>query len=106
MSEGTRDQLYLALRLASIEQYLQHNSPVPLIFDDILVNFDDERSRATLEILSSLSEKTQILFFTHHLRLVELAQKSVGRKRVVIHELGDDSFSKMKENNSPQLSVF
>jgi len=106
MSEGTRDQLYLALRLASIEQYLQHNSPVPLIFDDILVNFDDERSRATLEILSSLSEKTQILFFTHHLRLVELAQKSAGKKRVVIHELGDDSFSKMKENNSPQLSVF
>jgi len=59
-----------------------------------------------LEILSSLSEKTQILFFTHHLRLVELAQKSAGKKRVVIHELGDDSFSKMKENNSPQLSVF
>ena len=106
MSEGTRDQLYLALRLASIEQYLQHNSPVPLIFDDILVNFDDERSRATLEILSNLSEKTQILFFTHHLRLVELAQKSVGRKRVVIHELGDETFSKSKSNNNPQLSVF
>ncbi|MEZ5673392.1 MAG: hypothetical protein R3E08_13865, partial [Thiotrichaceae bacterium] len=104
MSEGTRDQLYLALRLASIEQYLQHNSPVPLIFDDILVNFDDDRSRATLEVLSSLSEKTQILFFTHHLRLVELAQKSVGRKRVAIHELNDD-VDKPKINN-PQLSVF
>ena len=79
---------------------------MPLIFDDILVNFDDERSRATLEILSNLSEKTQILFFTHHLRLVELAQKSVGRKRVVIHELGDETFSKSKSNNNPQLSVF
>lgn len=104
MSEGTRDQLYLALRLASIERYLRHNSPVPLIFDDILVNFDDERARATLEILSQFSEKTQILFFTHHLRLVELAQKSIGRKRVVIHELGEDLSHKNTKN--PQLSVF
>lgn len=104
MSEGTRDQLYLALRLASIERYLRHNTPIPLIFDDILVNFDDERARATLEILSQLSEKTQILFFTHHLRLVELAQKSIGRKRVMIHELGEDLPPKNSKN--PQLSVF
>lgn len=104
MSEGTRDQLYLALRLASIERYLRQNSPVPLIFDDILVNFDDERARATLEILSQFSEKTQILFFTHHLRLVELAQKSIGRKRIVIHELGEDLSHKNIKN--PQLSVF
>ncbi|OQW95892.1 MAG: hypothetical protein BWK79_00830 [Beggiatoa sp. IS2] len=77
MSDGTRDQLYLALRLASLERYLEKNLPLPLILDDILINFDDNRSRATLEVLSELCQRTQILFFTHHARLVELAQTVV-----------------------------
>ena len=57
MSDGTRDQLYLALRLASIERYTQPR--LPLILDDILINFDDERSQATLSILGELSQNNQ-----------------------------------------------
>jgi len=87
MSDGTRDQLYLALRLASIERYIEKNRPVPLILDDILINFDDERSKATLEVLGELCQKTQILFFTHHLRLVELAQTVVPMGNLVMHKL-------------------
>ncbi len=87
MSDGTRDQLYLALRLASIERYLDKNSPMPLIVDDILINFDDERSKATLEVLGQLCQRTQILFLTHHPRLVELAKKGVPKKYLVMHEL-------------------
>jgi len=83
MSEGTRDQLYLALRLASIEHYFQKNTPLPLILDDVLINFDDQRAQAALKIFSEL--KTQILLFTHHSRLVELAQQVVPQ--VLIHEL-------------------
>ncbi len=75
MSDGTRDQLYLALRIASVERYLLANSPMPFIVDDILVTFDDERSTAALEMLTELSAKTQVIFFTHHHRLVELAEK-------------------------------
>jgi len=74
MSEGTRDQLYLALRLASLEKYLEHNEAMPLIVDDILINFDDERAKATLQVLADLSRKTQVIFFTHHIHLVELAK--------------------------------
>ena len=87
MSDGTRDQLYLALRLASIERYIERNMPVPLILDDILINFDDERSQATLEVLGELCQKTQILFFTHHLRLVELAQAILPKENLVMHRL-------------------
>lgn len=72
LSDGTTDQLYLALRIASIEKYVFENEPIPFIVDDILIHFDDERSKETLKILLGLSEKTQVIFFTHHLRLTEL----------------------------------
>jgi uncharacterized protein YhaN len=74
MSDGTADQLYLSLRLASLEQYLENNEPLPFIVDDILLRFDDERSLASLKVLAELAKKTQVLFFTHHRHLVELAE--------------------------------
>jgi len=48
---------------------------MPFIVDDILIRFDDDRARATLEVLADLSKKTQVLFFTHHARLAELAKE-------------------------------
>lgn len=73
LSDGTRDQLYLALRLAGLRHRAATHEPMPLVLDDLLVNFDDERSRATLEVLAEMAAEMQILFFTHHRRLVELA---------------------------------
>ena len=75
MSDGTRDQLYLALRVASLEKYVDANEPMPFIVDDILIRFDDERATAALNILADLSKKTQVLFLTHHARLVDLVRK-------------------------------
>jgi len=73
MSDGTLDQLYLALRIASLEHYFAAHEAAPFIVDDVLLNFDDERAAAALTALDSLSEKTQVVFFTHHRRLLELA---------------------------------
>ncbi len=87
MSSGTRDQLYLALRLASLEKYLAANEPMPFIVDDILLNFDDVRAAATLEVLSETARHTQLLFFTHHSRLVELAQKHIPGDQLIVHPL-------------------
>ncbi len=75
MSSGTRDQLYLSLRLASLEKYMETSEPMPFIVDDILVQFDDERSEAALKVLGELSQKMQVILFTHHSRLVEQAQE-------------------------------
>jgi uncharacterized protein YhaN len=84
MSDGTRDQLYLSLRLASLEKYLEASEPMPFVVDDILINFDDQRATATLEVLAEISHKTQVLLFTHHGRLVELAQEAdQGQVRVI-----------------------
>ncbi|MBI4595193.1 MAG: AAA family ATPase [Candidatus Tectomicrobia bacterium] len=85
MSDGTRDQLYLSLRLATLERYLETNEPVPFIVDDILIKFDDERALATMKVLADLSSKTQVIFFTHHSRLVDLANHLNCDGQVYIH---------------------
>jgi uncharacterized protein YhaN len=74
MSDGTRDQLYLSLRLATLEKFLETSEPMPFIVDDILIRFDDERAKATLDVLAELATKTQVLFFTHHARLFEFSR--------------------------------
>lgn len=87
MSDGARDQLFLALRLASLEDYLKNNEPMPLVVDDALVNFDDERAHVALEVLGELAAKTQILFFTHHRHLVSLAAKTLPGEILQCHRL-------------------
>ena len=85
MSSGTRDQLYLALRLASLEKYMESAEPMPFIVDDVLVDFDDARSQAALNALAELAEKTQVILFTHHSQVVEQSRQLRGS--VQVHEL-------------------
>src|SRR6185437_14678811 len=81
LSDGTRDQLYLALRLARIEQHIVSVSPCPVILDDILINLDDVRASAALRVFAVLAERTEVLLFTHHSRIVELAMQA-GAHRI------------------------
>jgi uncharacterized protein YhaN len=78
MSEGTMDQQYLALRVAAIEDYLDHAEPMPFIADDLFINFDDKRAAAGFGVLNELAKKTQVLFFTHHQHLLDVAQRALG----------------------------
>jgi uncharacterized protein YhaN len=87
MSDGTADQLYLAVRLASLETYLERNEAMPFIVDDILIKFDDDRAVATLQVLAQLAERTQIIFFTHHRHLVELAKAYIDGDVLFEHAL-------------------
>lgn len=87
LSDGTRDQLYLALRLASLTLYCERNEPIPLILDDVLIHFDAERTRAAFTALGELAAVTQILFFTHHAHHVALAREAVPQDRLVEHHL-------------------
>jgi uncharacterized protein YhaN len=91
MSDGTADQLYLALRLASLEHYLSSSEPLPFVVDDILLRFDDDRALATLEVLLDLSTRTQIIFFTHHQHLVTLAQSAFDDSQIDVMSLGSGS---------------
>lgn len=88
LSEGTRDQLFLALRIAAIEVHSATAQPMPVILDDILVNSDDSRAEATLAQLRELADKTQVLFFTHHRRLADFAQKHGAARLEVARSVG------------------
>ena len=92
MSDGTTDQLYLSLRLSSLESYLDNNEPMPFIVDDILIKFDNERAIATLKVLAEMSKKTQVIFFTHHQHLVELAEASIESNLLFKHVLETSRF--------------
>ena len=87
MSEGTLDQLYLSLRLASLRMQAEAGETMPFIVDDILINFDDARSEATMKVLAELSRKTQIVFFTHHRHLLDLAEAAAPVELLKVHRL-------------------
>jgi uncharacterized protein YhaN len=76
LSGGTADQLYLAIRLAICDLLLPD---CPIILDDALVYFDDDRLRTALRVLKELGKTRQILLFTCQARekrlLSELAQR-------------------------------
>ena len=88
LSAGTEDQLYLALRVAAIEDYVSRAVPLPFVADDLFLNFDEERSTAGFRILGGLAERTQVLFFTHHEHLVGIARDVLGGD-LPVTRLGD-----------------
>ena len=87
MSDGTRDQLFLALRVAAIELYVAGAEPIPFVADDLLVNYDDDRAAAALSVLHDLSRQTQVLFFTHHSHLCDVAKRRLGTGALKVHAL-------------------
>ena len=68
LSQGTAEQVYLAVRLAVCRLALPREDPAPLVLDDALDAFDDSRMALALEVLRELAEERQILLFTCHSR--------------------------------------
>ncbi|RKP47490.1 YhaN family protein [Trinickia fusca] len=85
MSDGTRDQLFLALRLAALEIRLEQASKLPFIADDLFINYDDARSAAGLRALAALAKQTQVIFLTHHPHMEALARDTLGNSINVVH---------------------
>ena len=95
LSEGTADQLFLALKLAMIRNRLEERKargqgPVPVIFDDILVQFDDDRAAAAFRLFADLARTTQVIFLTHHRHLVDVARGALGDGTFGVHYLAQD----------------
>jgi uncharacterized protein YhaN len=66
LSRGAAEQLYLCLRLGLAEEFSRRAEPMPLVMDDVLVNFDPVRRRATARLLLEFAERQQVLLFTCH----------------------------------------
>lgn len=75
LSTGTREQLYLAIRLAYVLHYCTKAEPLPIVLDDVFANFDPGRTRKTLEALGHITDRVQVLLFTCHPHVVGLAQE-------------------------------
>ena len=78
LSEGERDQLYLALRLAYIEDYAVRAEAPPFIGDDIFPSFDEPSTGNGLEALAAIGDRVQPIVFTHHLHVIEEARARLG----------------------------
>jgi len=78
MSDGTRDQLYFALRIAALDMHLDQATALPFLADDLFINYDDQRCKAGLEALKTLSGKTQVIFLSHHDHLAGLVREVFG----------------------------
>ncbi|MBP88404.1 MAG: hypothetical protein CMJ64_17105 [Planctomycetaceae bacterium] len=77
LSTGTREQLYLAIRLAYIQHYFQDAESLPIVMDDVLVNFDSERAKQTLKVLAEVASGVQIIFLTCHEHMVQATRAAM-----------------------------
>lgn len=84
LSDGTVDPLYLALRLGVIQEHNATQEPLPFIADDLLLSLGNRRARATLKTLGTLAKDGQVLFFTHHEHLIDLAREVLDGD--ILHE--------------------
>lgn len=87
LSDGTLDPLYLSLRLAVIEEHNARREPLPFIADDLLLNFDNARAEAALRTLAGIAASGQVLFFTHHPHMLDLARAAVPGELLREHRL-------------------
>lgn len=87
MSEGTADQLYLALRLAALDVRREAHPQMPLVLDDALVTSDDRRVAHIFRALARFGGEGQVLIFTHHRHLLDVAWAALGEQAFVSHHL-------------------
>ncbi len=76
LSTGTREQLFVSLRMAMVAMYGRRGIQLPMILDDVLVNFDADRTRTAVEVLHDFSKQGhQLLFFTCHKHVWRMFQE-------------------------------
>ena len=83
MSSGTREQLFLSLRIAAIERFVTGSGPAPVLFDDAFLESDDERSEKIFQSLSELAKVTQVIVFTHRSQQATLGERVLGSELAV-----------------------
>ena len=88
LSRGCREQLFLSLRLALIDLYARNGVHLPVVLDDVLVNFDDERATAAARVIQQFaSGERQVFVFTCHEHVVRIFESlGVQVRRLPEHQ--------------------
>lgn len=86
LSRGAQEQAYLSLRLAHIERHGRENEPLPVIMDEILVNFDPRRARNTVRAFANLLKTggQQLLYFTCQPHIVKMLREEMPNSRLYL----------------------
>ena len=82
LSRGTREQLFLSLRFGLIRELGQRTEPLPVVVDEVLVNFDPVRALRAAVAFTELSKTNQVLVFTCHPTVVDLFHNAAGELSV------------------------
>ncbi len=77
LSHGTREQIYLLLRLAMTEQLVTQGEVAPLICDEVTVQSDRVRAFELLDLLHETSRTRQVVVFTHDERALAWAEANL-----------------------------
>jgi uncharacterized protein YhaN len=83
LSRGTAEQLYLAVRFGFIRHRAKSSEPLPVVMDDILVNFDPRRAGAAVDAIAELSRTHQVLFFTCHPETIDRFRSTDADMQVI-----------------------
>ncbi|MEO7649211.1 MAG: hypothetical protein ABIZ80_01995, partial [Bryobacteraceae bacterium] len=83
LSRGTAEQLYLCLRMALAAEFERRSTPLPLVMDDVLVNFDPERAAAVAQEIAAFAQGRQVLLFTCHPQTANLLLGSASGARLI-----------------------
>jgi uncharacterized protein YhaN len=87
LSEGTRDALFLALRLVAIEDQAAAGTVLPFLGDDILQSFDDARAAAAFRALLDLSGTAQVILLSHHEHLLPVLREAMPAEAIHVQRL-------------------
>ncbi|HEY5313038.1 MAG TPA: hypothetical protein VIK18_10985, partial [Pirellulales bacterium] len=96
LSSGTREQLFLSLRLALVSAYASRGASLPLVLDDVLVNFDTHRAKATAAVLRDFAAGGfQLLVFTCHEHIAQLFKSlKVHTRELPTHAVAESRLGK------------
>ncbi len=97
LSEGTREQIYLLLRVAMAEHLVTTDERAPLLLDEVTAQSDPERKRRILDVLHALSADRQVILFSHDAEVVEWASQALIEPRDRLVRLAAPSSSPLAE---------
>lgn len=88
LSSGTIDQAYISLRLAVAEVLGNKENPLPLFLDDIFIQFDEERTKQSINLIKSITnnseDKPQIILFTCHKWILNLSDNIKDLNAIIL----------------------
>jgi recombinational DNA repair ATPase RecF len=97
LSEGTREQIYLLLRVAMAEHLVTTDERAPLLLDEVTAQSDPKRKRRILDVLHALSADRQVILFSHDTEVVEWASTSLSEPRDRLVRLAAPASSPLAE---------